>query len=119
MTDISVYRENAIATQTGGKLIVLLYEGAVKFLRQAITELEAGNFMEKGQCINKAVDIINELDVCLDVEQGGEIAQNLRALYGFMRRHLVEANSNRDPRRIRDVIALLNDLCEGWKAVSP
>ena len=119
MADISTYRENAIATQTGGKLIVLLYEGAVKFLRQAITELEANNFSEKGKCINKAIDIINELDVCLDMEQGGQIAQNMRALYAFMRRHLTEANIKRDPHRIRDVIALLEDLCEGWKAISP
>ncbi|MHC4295054.1 MAG: flagellar export chaperone FliS [Planctomycetota bacterium] len=117
MSEISAYQENAITTQTQGRLIVLLYEGAIKFLKQSIAELEAGNMAEKGQYISKALDIINELDICLDVESGGEVAVNLRRLYDFMRRHLTEGNLNRDPRPIRDVITCLEDLLEGWRSV--
>jgi len=118
MKGISTYKENAVSTQTKGRLIVLLYEGAIKFLRQAISELEAGNYAAKGEYINKAQAIIAELDSSLDMEAGGEIAQNLRDLYHFVSRHLNEANVKRDPQRIRDVLTCLEDLIEGWRAVT-
>ena len=115
---ISAYQENAISTQTRGRLIVLLYEGAIKFLNQAKRELEAGNYAAKGQFINRALAILNELDSCLNTDDGGDVATNLRRLYHFMIRHLGEANVERDPQRIQDVIDCLRDLNEGWKAIS-
>jgi len=115
---IRTYQEHALATQTRGRLIVLLYEGAIKFLEQAKAELAAGNWAAKGTYINKALAILNELDACLDMERGGEIAANLRRLYHFMIRHLTEANTHRDPQRIQDVIDCLKDLNEGWKAIA-
>jgi len=118
MSRIGNYQENAVATQTRGRLVVILYDGAIKFLKQALRELEAGNFAAKGQYINKALAIINELDSCLNLETGGEIAANLRRLYQFMIRHLGEANLRRDPQRVQDVIDCLKDLNEGWKAIS-
>jgi len=118
MSGISEYQENAIATQSRGRLIVLLYDGAIKFCGQAIAELERGEWAAKGKFINKAIDIIDELDNCLDLDAGGEIATNLRGLYGFIRRHLAEANAKRDPQRIREVIKILEELNEGWKAIT-
>ncbi len=115
---IGAYHENAVTTQTRGRLIVLLYEGAITFLEQAKAELQAGNYAEKGEFINKALAIINELDSCLDVENGGEVATNLRRLYQFSIRHLGEANLHRDTQRIQDVIDCLKDLNEGWKAIA-
>ena len=105
-------------TQTPGRLVVMLYEGAVKFLRQAIAELEAGKFIEKGKSIIRAVDIIQELNVTLNMDAGGEIAENLRRLYGFMTERLFQANIKKDPEMIREVIRLLEELNEGWKAVA-
>ena len=118
MNGITAYKENAVTTQSRGRLVVLLYDGAVKFLNQAIAELEAGHFMEKGQFIAKAVAIINELNLTLDIEVGGEMAANLRRLYLFMVAHLNKANFNRDPKMIQEVIALLNDLNSAWKTVT-
>ena len=118
MDGISAYKDNAISTQSRGRLVVLLYEGAVKFLKQAIAEMEAAHWTEKGQYINRALAVIAELDACLDIEAGGEVAANLRKLYQFMYRHLAEANLQRDPERIREVIAMLAELNEGWKAVT-
>jgi flagellar protein FliS len=118
MNAINTYQENTTTTQTRGRLIVLLYEGAIKFLKQAVRELEAGNFAAKGEYINKAMAIINELDSSLNMEAGGEVSSNLRRLYQFMIRHLGEANVKRDPQRIQDVIDCLTDLNEGWKAIT-
>jgi flagellar protein FliS len=118
MKGISAYQDTTVSTQTRGRLIVLLYEGAIKFSKLAISEIEAGNWEAKGRYINRAIDIINELNAVLDMEAGGEIAQNLRRLYAFMVRHLGEANMKRDPQMIREVIAMLAELNEGWKAVT-
>jgi flagellar protein FliS len=115
---IALYQETAVSTRTQGGLIVLLYEGAIKFLRLALRELEAGNLAAKGQYINRALAILDELDACLNLEAGGEIAQNLRKLYQFMHHHLCEANIHKDPKRIQDVLACLEDLAEGWKAIT-
>jgi flagellar protein FliS len=118
MSGVDIYKENAVATQSKGRLIVMLYDGAIKFLNIAIKELEANNYAEKGKYIAKAQDIINELNAVLDVDAGGEIATNLRSLYCFMVRRLSEANIKKDPRLIQDVIDLLEELNQGWKAVA-
>jgi flagellar protein FliS len=118
MKGISAYQEGAITTQSRGRLIVLLYEGAIKFLKLAINEMQAGNYQSKGHYINKAQDIINELNAILDMEAGGEIAANLRKLYLFMNKRLYEANIKRDPQMIRDVIGLMEELNQSWKAIS-
>jgi len=118
MKGIDAYQETAISTQSRGRLIVMLYDGAIKFLKLAIQQIEAGNWAAKGQYINRAQDIIRELSAVLDMEGGGEIAQNLRRLYAFMIRRLFEANTKKDPQMIREVISLLEDLNQSWKAIT-
>lgn len=118
MQGIAAYKEHATATQSKGGLVIMLYEGAIRFLKQAIAAIEAGDAAEKGRCMAKARAIVDELDTSLDLEAGGELAVDLRRLYGFMRRHLAAANAARDPAKIRDVISLLEELNEGWKAVA-
>jgi len=117
MKGISAYTENEVATQAPGRVVVLLYEGAIRFLKQAIGEIQAGQPAQKGPFIAKAVAIIEELNTALDMEAGGEVAQNLRGLYLFMSRHLVQANAKNDIQMIREVISLLEDLNGGWKAI--
>ena len=114
----TAYKENAILTQSRGRIVVMLYDGAIKFLHQTVTAIENKDCEARAEFLGRAMDIIWELDNCLDVEAGGEIAQNLRSLYGFMRRHLLDAAIKQDPQPIRDVIACLEDLNEGWKAVA-
>jgi flagellar secretion chaperone FliS len=118
MSGVDIYKENAVGTQSKGRLIVMLYDGAIRFMNLAIKEMEAGNYAAKGQYIAKAQDIINELNAVLDMDAGGEIATNLRQLYCFMIRRLSEANIKRDPRLIQDVIDLLDELNQGWKAIT-
>ena len=118
MKAMEAYQQAAVTTQSRGRLIVMLYDGAIKFLKLAIKELEAGNYAAKGQYINRAQDILSELNAVLDMEAGGEIAQNLRSLYLFMNRHLSQANAKRDPQMIQEVIALLEELNQGWKTIT-
>lgn len=118
MNGIAAYQDNSVTTQNKGRLIVLLYDGAIKFMKLAIKELEAGNMEAKGQYINKARDIINELNAVLDADAGGEIAANLRKLYLFMNDRLSQANTKRDPQLIREVITLMEELNQSWKAIT-
>ena len=118
MSGISAYQQHNVTTQSSGHLIVMLYDGAINFLTQAVEALEAKDYARKGQLIGRAVDIINELNVCLDFESSQEICNNLRSLYLFMTRHLHQANVKCDPRMIRDVIGLLKELNEAWRTIS-
>jgi len=115
---LEAYQNTAVTTQSKGRLIVMLYEGAVKFCKLAIKEIEAENWKEKGTHINRARDIIFELNSVLDMDAGGEIAMNLRKLYCYMDGRLSEANIQKDPDKISEVIKLLEELNEGWKAIT-
>lgn len=117
MKGIDTYKETAITTQSKGRLIVMLYDGAIKFMKQAIIEIQNENWSEKGKFITKAQDIINELNNVLDMESGGEIATNLRSLYFYMNRKLNEANANKDPQILEEVIKLMEELNQSWKAI--
>jgi len=117
---VEAYRDAAITTQSKGRLIVLLYEGAIKFMKLAIQELEAKqiNYEAKDRYIGRAQDIINELNAVLDTDAGGEIAANLRALYCFMNNRLSQANIKCDPQMIREVITMMEELNQGWKTIA-
>ncbi len=112
------YEEVAISTQDRGRLVVMLYDGAIRFLRQAVAALEQGDYIRKGRAISRAQDIIVELNAVLDMENGREIAANLRQLYLFMWKYLNQANLKKDPDMIRKVIGLLEELNRGWNAVA-
>ena len=118
MKGISAYQSATVTTQNKGRLIVLLYDGAIKFMKLAVKELEAKNYEMKGRYINRAQDIIYELNAVLDMEKGGEIAANLRSLYCFIDRRLAEANSKCDPQMIREAINLMEELNQSWKAIT-
>ena len=117
MDGISTYQDSTISTQRKGRLIVMLYDGAIRFMKLAIVEMEKKNYEAKGRYINKALDIINELNVVLDMDAGGEIAGNLRQLYNFMNNRLTQANIKSDPELVRDIIKLMEELNSGWKAI--
>lgn len=117
MNPLAAYKENAVVTQPRGRIVVLLCDGAIKFIRQAIAAMEAGDIERRHELLLKAQAIIDELDASLNMEVGGQLATNLRALYDFMRRHLIAANVHKDPQRAREVAAILEDLNKGWRAI--
>ena len=107
-----------VTTQNSGRIVVLLYEGAISSLEKAIKVLESKDYGAKGRYISKAYDIIFELNIVLDMEAGGELSENLRNLYTFMCTHLSKANSKCDSAKIRDVIGILQELSSGFKAIA-
>jgi len=109
------YRKAQVATVDRGRLIVLLYEGAISFLTKAQACLQEGDIPGASNFINRAQDIIDELNASLNMEQGGDIASNLRRLYLFMGDQLVKAKIKADTEPIKDVVRMLTTLNEAWR----
>jgi len=97
---------------------VMLYDGAIKFLKVARQKLDEHDYALKGVYIGKARDIIVELNNSLDMEAGMQLAKDLRALYNFMCRHLSEANIERDPVKIEECVKILTELRAAWEEVA-
>jgi flagellar protein FliS len=113
----SIYEKNEINTSNPLKIILMLYDGAITFLKKAIEYAEQGDIKNKNIYANKARDIIVEFNNALNIEVGGEIAGRLRSLYFFMDRQLMESNWNNDIQGLNEVISLLLGLREGWQDV--
>jgi flagellar protein FliS len=118
MDGIATYQDNAVSTQSKGRLIAMLYERATKFMILAIMEMEKKNYKAKGRYINKALDIIDELNTALDMDTSSKIAHNLRKRYISMSNRLSLANIKDDPQMVCEVIKLMEELNKIWKVFS-
>lgn len=109
-----------IATQTAppGQLVVMLYDGAIRFLERALAGFQHDDPLEFNRTINnnvlRAQEIISELNNSLDLAQGGELALTLRRLYDFMHRQLLLSNARKTPEGIHDTVRRLSVLREAW-----
>jgi flagellar protein FliS len=112
------YKQTQISTANQGKLIVMLYDGAIKFLNIAIDNIEPMRYDVVNTNIIKAQDIITELLLALNMKEGGEISQNLFSLYMYFKRQLLEANMRKDPEIIRQVLKLMKDMRDAWDQIS-
>ena len=116
----AAYQNTGIKTASQGKLIVLLYEGAVKNLTAAGNcsgadgTIEAKDIEKFGSYIMKAQDIISELQVSLDMEKGGQIATNLMSLYVYFNQELMSASINKDKKKLDFVLNMMTQLSGAW-----
>lgn len=111
------YLQTQVTTTGQGDVVVLLYDGAIKFLNQAKERLDANDMAAKGINISKTLDIINELDGSLNLEKGGDLARNLHGLYIFCQNHLIKANINKSAAMIDDVIKILAGLRSAYAEI--
>ncbi len=109
------YKKTQVATVDRGRLIVLLYEGAISFLTKAKACLDESDIPTATNLINRAQDIIDELNASLNMDQGGDIATNLRRLYLFMSDQLVRAKVKSDTSCLEEVVRMLTTLNEAWR----
>ncbi|MCW3488755.1 flagellar export chaperone FliS [Dethiobacter alkaliphilus] len=110
------YRQNQVETVSPQKLIVMLYSGAIKFLKLAQAGLAEKNLEKTHQNIVKTQDIIFELMNSLDLEKG-EVAHNLHALYDYMHTRLVEANLKKQEEPLQEVEQMMTELRDAWAQV--
>ena len=112
------YKEQSILTATPGQLVVMLYDGCLRFLFQAAHAMRDGQHHEADKRLSRAEAILDELLTTLDLEQGGVIASRLQGIYVFCNRHLIEARVQRDPEMVDKVSELLGELRESWAQVA-
>jgi flagellar protein FliS len=123
---LSTYKETRIKTASQGQLIIMLYDEAIKQLDKALELLglnssgkkDPGKIEQIGKAVMKTEEIITELMVSLDFEQGGEISQNLFSLYTWFNRELLEANIKQDIQRVTVVRNMLNELRDAWHKIA-
>jgi flagellar protein FliS len=114
----AAYKQQSILTATPGQLVVMLYDGCLRFLNQAAFAMREGNGRESDARLMRAEAIIDELLATLDLEQGGVIASRLQGIYVFCSRHLIEARRASDPEMIEKVGELLGELRDAWAQVA-
>lgn len=110
------YKRVQVETASQGRLILMLYNGAIKNLRNAQQCIQCNDINGAHRMLIKTQDIIKELNITLNMS-AGEIAKNLRDLYLYMHKRLVEANVAKDNEMIEEVIGLLSTLKEAWDAI--
>lgn len=108
------YQQNQILSASPEQILIMLYDGAIRFTRQAIAGVEEEDRLKKLDGTRRAMAIISEFANTLDHEVGGEISENLDALYAFMTRELTQANLHSDIERYRVVEDLLVGLRSTW-----
>jgi len=112
------YKKAQVQTANQGKLIVMMYDGAVKFMRSAVESIKHKKYDQAHKNIVRAEDIITELLLALDYDKGGEIAKKLASLYIFFNQQLLEANIAKSAEPIETVVKLMSELRESWDKIS-
>lgn len=112
------YRENAVLSASPSQLVVMLYDGARRYLRQAAEAMREGEVERAHSTLRRAETIIAHLDGVLDDEQGGELAQRLHAIYRFCLTHLNRARLGQDAEKVGQVSEMLGELRESWAQIA-
>lgn len=112
------YQGVQVRTSSPAELLVMLYDGVLRFVAEARAALDKGDRARLGDRIGRALAIVDELAATLDPTHAPELADNLLALYGFCKRRLFAANIERDPQALADVTETIEPLREAWAELS-
>jgi flagellar secretion chaperone FliS len=108
------YREVAVKTANPIQLVVMLYDAAICSLKEAREHIDRKNIAGKSRSINKCISIISELQLCLNLKVGGEIAGSLDRLYDYMKRRIIRANIEQNIQPLAEIEVLLGNLRSAW-----
>ncbi|MCB0368396.1 MAG: flagellar export chaperone FliS [Bdellovibrionales bacterium] len=108
------YKVNSVQTASKEKILLMLYEGAIKFTKLAIKAMEEKKIADKGYNIGRAYDIIMELNNTLDHKVGGEISVKLEGLYVYMMEQYTQANFKNEIEPLKNNLKIIENLYQGW-----
>ena len=111
---LQVYQNSAVQSASPLQLVIMLYDGAIRFCRLGQEAMNNGDLYQQNSYIQKAQKIVAELMSCLDMQKGGPIAENLFALYTYAYNQLVEANVEDNEQGLRQAMKVLEQLRESW-----
>jgi flagellar secretion chaperone FliS len=110
----NAYRQSSVLTASPGQLVVMLYDGANRFLLQSAVAMREGRPGPAGERLRRAEAIIDELLQTLNMDAGGEVAVSLQRLYIFFKDHLRTARREQDADKVDDVARMMRDLRASW-----
>ena len=112
------YRQTEARSRSPLELVVMLYDGALRFVGEAIDADAARQIARRGQAISKTIAIVGELQSTLNVESGGQLAVELDKLYGYMQQRLLDVTLKKDTNALKEVQKLLTTLRDAWSQIS-
>ncbi len=112
------YKKNEVATVSQGKLIVMLYEGAIRFLKIAAENMTPRKYELVNNNIIKTQEIVTELILALNMDEGGKMANDLLSIYVYIKKRLLEANMKKDEKIVQEVLGHFANLKEAWEEVA-
>jgi flagellar secretion chaperone FliS len=112
------YRQTEARSRSPLELVVMLYDGALRFMAEAIAADGANQMRQRGQAISRALAIIGELQGTLNVKEGGDIAKELDRLYGYMQSRLLDVTMKKDKGGLAEVQKLLTTLRDAWTQIA-
>ncbi len=112
-SSLAAYRQQSVLTATPGQLVVMLYDGARRFLAQAAAAMREGERRRADERLRRAEAILDELINTLDLD-AGEIAHNLQGIYVYCRSQLLASRAEQDADKVEWVSAQLGELRESW-----
>jgi len=110
------YKQTAVATASPEKLILMLYEGGLRFLKQADEAIEHNNLVEAGKAIGKTQEVVGELISSLNPE-AGEVSKNLQSLYTYINGRLIEANLKKDRQIVKEILGMFQEFHATWSEI--
>ncbi len=115
----SQYKETQVLTASQGQLIVMLYDGAIKFIKNALSCIkDRKKYDQVNEYLIRAQDIITELMLSLDFEAGGEMADKLYSLYLYFNKQLIDGNIRKDENPLKEVVGYLESLRSSWAQIA-
>ena len=114
----SAYRQTEVQSRTPLELVVMMYDGALRFMAQARAAIERKNIPARREAIRRTLSIMSELQSTLDMENGGVISEKLDSLYVYINGRLIEAASKQDARPIDEAARLLTTLRDSWAEIA-
>lgn len=118
LKNIRQYQNTQILTAGKVRLVIMLYDGIIRFNNLAVQAIGKGDTEDRNHYINRSLDIIMELVNTLNIEEGGEVAENLHRLYSFSISQLLLANIKRSAAPIETVTRIVAELKSGWEAIA-
>lgn len=113
----NAYFQTRVSTTDQGQLLIMLYDGALRYLAQARDKIIAKDYAGKGVLISKVIDIINELSASLNLEKGGSLATNLNNLYVLCTARLLQANLKMNLESLDSVVQILSGLRSAYAQI--
>jgi len=114
---LDTYRRTAVQSSSPVQLVVMLYDGALRFCGEARGAILRRDVAAKGRALSKAIAIVGELQGTLDLERGGEVAVSLHQLYSFLTDRLMAASFSRSVEPLDQAVRVLTNLRDGWARV--